>query len=85
MQQFSYTIQDALGFHARPAGLLVQLARELDSTVTVSLDGKSTDACRLIALMGLNIKQGQTVLVRVEGPHEQEDCRRVERFFQENV
>ena len=29
MKQFTYTIKDELGVHARPAGLLVKLAKKL--------------------------------------------------------
>lgn len=29
MKQFTYTIKDELGVHARPAGLLVKLAKKV--------------------------------------------------------
>ena len=32
MKQFQYTIKDALGVHARPAGLLVKLAKPVSYT-----------------------------------------------------
>ena len=35
MKKFAYTIQDANGVHARPAGLLVKAAKALDSTITL--------------------------------------------------
>ena len=31
MKTFNYTITDAVGIHARPAGMLVKTAKELDS------------------------------------------------------
>ena len=31
MKQFSYTVQDHMGIHARPAGLIVKLAKGLNS------------------------------------------------------
>lgn len=34
MKQFQYTIKDELGVHARPAGLLVKLAKQYTSTIT---------------------------------------------------
>lgn len=36
MRTFEYTIKDKLGIHARPAGLLVNAVRALDSEVTVT-------------------------------------------------
>ena len=32
MKQFTYTITDPVGIHARPAGLLAKAAKALDST-----------------------------------------------------
>lgn len=57
MKKFSYTVQDATGIHARPAGLLVKAAKVLDSTVALeNAAGKSAVATKLMAVMGLGIK-----------------------------
>lgn len=49
MKKFSYTVQDATGIHARPAGLLVKAAKVLDSTVALeNAAGKSAVATKLI-------------------------------------
>lgn len=44
MQEFKYTIKDELGIHARPAGLLVKLAAQYRSAVTVDTGVKKADA-----------------------------------------
>ena len=86
MKQFQYTIKDPVGIHARPAGLLVKAAKELDSTVTISnAAGKSAVATKLMALMGLGIKGGDTVTVAVEGGNEEAGLAAMERFFEENL
>lgn len=85
MKQFQYTITDPVGIHARPAGLLVKAAKALDSTVTLEKDGKSASATKLMALMSLGVKSGQTVTVSVEGGDEEASLQAMERFFQENL
>ncbi len=85
MRQFQYTITDPVGIHARPAGLLVKAAKALDSAVTVEKDGKSAAATKLMALMGLGIKGGDTVTVSVEGGDEQASLTAMEQFFRENL
>ena len=70
MKQFTYTIKDELGVHARPAGLLVKLAKKYASKVTIEKDGKACDMRKLMAVMGLGIKQGETITVTVEGDDE---------------
>ena len=59
MKQFQYTVTDPMGIHARPAGLLVKAAKPLDSTITIIKEGgKSANATKLMAVMGLAIKAG---------------------------
>lgn len=72
MKEFTYTITDPVGIHARPAGLLVKAIKALDSSVTIAkADGKSAAGTKLMALMGLGIKQGDTVTVTIEGGNEE--------------
>ena len=87
MKQFTYTIQDQVGIHARPAGLLAKAAKALDSTVTVAkADGsKSAAATKLMALMGMGIKTGETITVTVEGGNEEANAASLEQFFKENL
>lgn len=86
MKQFTYTITDPVGIHARPAGLLVKAVKALGSAVTIAkADGKSAGGGKLMALMGLGIKQGDTVTVTVEGANEEADAASLEQFFQDNL
>ena len=48
MKQFNYTITDALGIHARPAGMLVKAAKMYaDTEITISCNGKTAKAAQL--------------------------------------
>ena len=48
-------------------------------------DGKSAAATKLMALMGLGIKGGDTVTVSVEGGDEQASLTAMEQFFRDNL
>ena len=85
MQQFTYTITDPIGIHARPAGLLVKAAKALDCAVTIQKGEKSVSAVKLMNLMSMGIKQGDTVTVTVEGGDEEAGRRAMEEFFRENL
>ena len=79
-------ITDPMGVHARPAGLLVKAAKTVDSTLTIAkANGKSAAATKLMAVMGLGIKQGETVTVTVEGGNEEANTAAMEKFFQDNL
>jgi phosphocarrier protein len=85
MKQFTYTIKDEIGIHARPAGILVKAAKQLGSVVTVEYNGKSAVATKLMAIMGLGVKHGDTVTVKVDGPTEETDAAQIEDFFTNNL
>lgn len=85
MIKFDYTINDELGIHARPAGSLAKLAKSLDSKVTVFKGDKFADASKLLAVMGLNVKQGDTVTVTIEGGNEEKSEETLRKFFEENL
>lgn len=86
MAEFNYVITDEVGIHARPAGLLAKKAKEFGDKITITTkDGKSAEATRLMALMGLGVKQGDEVTVSVEGETEAATAEAMEQFFKENL
>lgn len=85
MKSFSYTVKDELGIHARPAGMLVKEVKNFQSKVTLEKDGKSVDASRLMAVMGMGVKKNQTVTVTVEGDDEEAACDAIKAFFETNL
>ena len=48
MKTVEYTIKDALGIHARPAGLLVKEAGKFASKIMIASPKKEVDAKRII-------------------------------------
>lgn len=85
MRSFTYTITDPVGIHARPAGLLVKQVKTCQSVVTIEKDGKAVNALKLMALMGLCVKKGDTVTVKVEGADEEKAAAELEAWMQANL
>ena len=85
MKEFQYTVKDACGIHTRPAGLLVKTVNRFDGSATLEKDGKSCDLRKLMALMGMGVKQGDTVNVKVEGDDEAAAAEAIQKFLTENV
>ncbi len=85
MKKFEYVIKDEVGIHARPAGLLVKEAKKYESKVSITKDGKSAEATKLMALMGLGVKCGETVEVSVEGADEDTAFEGIKVFFEANL
>lgn len=86
MTSFEYTITTPVGIHTRHAGLLARTAKALDSTITIKKAGdKPTPATRILAVMGLNIKQGDTVSVTIDGGNEETNAGTMEWLFKNNL
>lgn len=85
MKEFTFTIKDEAGIHARPAGLLVKAAAEFESKITIAKDAKSADAKRIFGLMGLGAKCGDVLTVTCEGADEEQAAAALEKFMNENM
>lgn len=85
MKKFEYVIKDEVGIHARPAGILVKEAKKYESKITISSNGKSAEATKLMAVMGLGVKCGQSVEVTVEGADEDTVVEEMKTFFEANL
>ena len=85
MITFEYKITDELGIHARPAGLFVNVVKALDSDVTIEKDGKSINASKLIALMGLGVKKDDIIKISIDGGNEELSKTAITNFLTENL
>ena len=85
MKSFEYTVKDPVGIHARPAGMLSREGKKYKSAICVVKNGKSANILRLMALMSLGVKCGETVTVTVEGEDEDVAFAGIQTFFQENL
>ena len=62
------TINDPVGIHARPAAQFAQAVTASGCTVTIAKEGgNAVPAGSILSVMGLGIKQGDAVVINVEG------------------
>ncbi len=85
MKTFEYVIKDTLGIHARPAGMLVKEAKKYESSIVIGKEGKTADASKLMAVMGLGVKCGHNVVIEISGSDEDAAYEGMKTFFEENL
>ncbi|MEY8356349.1 HPr family phosphocarrier protein [Lachnospiraceae bacterium 54-53] len=85
MREFTYTIKNAYGIHARPAGALVKTACEFHSSIQLKCGERTADLKKIMAVMGMEIKRGQTVTVVCEGPDQDRAISALMKFFREKL
>jgi len=65
--QFTATLQNRVGLHARPAALFVRTAKKFSSEITVIKGGNKADAKKILGVLGLGVEKGDTITVYIEG------------------
>ena len=71
MKEFSYTIKDSVGIHARPAGLLIKKLQEFSSSVTILRGGDKCEGKKMLALMKMRVKANETITLQFVGADEE--------------
>jgi phosphocarrier protein len=85
MKEFKHVINDPMGMHARPAGMLVKAVAGYASKITVTAPTGTADAKRLMGLMRLAAKQGMELTISIEGPDEEKAATELQAFLAENL
>lgn len=85
MKTFEYTIKDAQGIHARPAGMLVKEAKKYQSKIVIEKNDRAVEAVKLMALMSLGVKCGDEIKVSAEGTDEEEAAVQIQEFLKNNL
>lgn len=85
MKEFTYTITNPIGIHARPAGLLAKEAKKYASLCTITKGEQTQKLTQLMMLMAMGVKQGDTVTVRAEGEDEETAIRELKNYFKANL
>jgi phosphocarrier protein len=65
-------IRNQLGLHARACALFVKTAARFKSEVYVSRDDLEVNGKSIMGVMMLAAEEGSTIVVRVDGPDEEE-------------
>ena len=85
MKSFSYTIKDEIGIHARPAGVLAKTAKGFKSDITIKKGDKVVNATKLMMLMSLGVRCGETITVSAYGEDEDVAIVAMKEFFDNNL
>ena len=86
MEEFTYTVKDPLGIHARPGGMIARIAKKYEGTaIRITKDDKAALANQLIKLISLGVRNGDTVTVSVEGDDEKAAISELKTFFETNL
>jgi phosphocarrier protein HPr len=75
------TIRNRAGLHTRPAAAIVKLAAKFQSEFFIEKDGFQINGKSIIGVMTLAAEQGSKLLVRFDGPDEEDAYRMMAELF----
>ncbi len=81
MVEQQITVKNRAGLHTRPAALLVKLTSRFKSQIYLVKDKFAINAKSIIGVMTLAAEQGSTLILRVDGPDEQDALEQICEFF----
>lgn len=85
MIEFSHTVKDPNGIHARPAGLLAKEALQFQSDITVKKGERYANMKGLFSMMSLAVKGGDSITVSVSGQDETKAAEALRKYLEENI
>ncbi|MDR1512725.1 MAG: HPr family phosphocarrier protein [Propionibacteriaceae bacterium] len=85
MITFDHILTDPEGIHARPAGNLVKAAAGFVSRLTIAKGDQRGDLKRILSVMALGAKCGDTVTITVDGADEEAAADVVRQFLKDNL
>lgn len=81
MMEKTYTINNRLGLHARPASLFVKTTSKFQSQVKIVKDGQEIDGKSIMGLLMLAAGPGTILKITAEGPDEQQVLQSLDDLF----
>lgn len=85
MKTIVYIVNDEAGLHARPAGMLVKETQKIKSSVNIVKEGKKVNAKSILGIMSTVIKQGDELVLEIEGEDEEQAVAELETFLKANL
>ena len=85
MKEFTYTINDSLGLHARPANMIVKQASDFNCKITITKEEKEVDAKKILGIMSLGAKRDHDITIKAEGEDEEEAIAALSSFIRKNL
>ena len=75
-------IRNRAGLHTRPAAAIVKLAAKFKSEFFIEKDGMQINGKSIIGVMTLAAEQGSTLLLKFDGPDEEEAFQAMHELFE---
>lgn len=84
MTKITAVINVPSGLHARPANLLIKKASQFKSTIKIIKGDKEADGKRLLSILTLGVRQGESITIVADGEDEKEAIKALQKMIAED-
>jgi len=84
MRTIHHTVNDPNGIHARPAGILVNTAKQFDSEINLVFGDKVASLKRIFSVMGMALKEGDKFIIEISGTDEDASAEALENAIRDS-
>lgn len=85
MKEFTHLITCGKSLPSKEVTNLIKECSKFNSEIFISCKGNSADVRKIMSVMALGIKNGDTIEVFIEGVDEEEAFASIEPFIKENL
>lgn len=84
MQNFKITLENETGLHARPASMLVDLAKKFESEIKIIKDGNEHNAKSMMSVLSMGAEKGTTLEFTFDGSDAKKASSKIKKLIKNN-
>jgi len=81
MKKLEIILENETGLHARPASILVEIAKDFDSDIKIKLNDQTYVAKSMMSILSMGASKGSELTFVIEGTDEKEACEALKELF----
>lgn len=84
MKKLNIVLENETGLHARPASMLVEVAKDFDSDIKIELNEQTYVAKSMMSILSMGATKGSELTFVIDGSDEDQAYDALEKLFNSN-
>ena len=85
MERMAFIIQNETGLHARPAAVLMRLAKKFQSQIQLEKTGRSCNAKSIMGILSMGVGKEDEFVITADGTDEIQAIEAIKELFDKGI
>jgi len=85
MERMAFIIQNETGLHARPAAVLMRLAKKFQSQIQLEKNGRSCNAKSIMGILSMGVGKEDELVITADGTDEIQAIEAIKELFDKGI